>query len=105
MKRVDLVFRAREAGPSERGDLAERYHALHEEIKYYEGSLLAESQRLGDSYRRFTRKLRDVTDPLLMKAWEGQPMSPLDALRDPPDLGDCEDDEGAFLLDTRQNLG
>jgi hypothetical protein len=105
MSWIEMAYRAYHAPPADR-EFLEMYHALWENVRYYEGWLLFESRELGYSFARFKQAVQGVCDPFIEKVWlEGTTEAkPLDQLPVEATPETFENELNWFLRDTREHL-
>jgi hypothetical protein len=105
MSWIEMAYRAYHAAPNDKKFL-DSYHKLWEDVRYYQGWLLLESQELGYSFAQFRGAVERVCDKFIENVWsecttEPKPLEPLPVESSPETFRREQD---LFLQDARDHL-
>lgn len=103
----EMVYRVRRRAHDDQSEraLIERFHALQEQIDYYEGWTATESKAMGRSYCRLVRAIKSKTEAEIRAAWdESVSRRPGEPAREGEDHPDLSVERDAFLADVRNHV-
>jgi hypothetical protein len=100
----EMLYRVRRRQAGDEADLVKQFHALQDDLQYFQAWVGSESKFMARSYERLVTGTKRATEPLITQAWS-DPVRPLpgNATKNDkhPDLAALSD---AFLLDIRSQL-
>jgi len=106
MSWIEMAYRAYHAPPDDGGKFLEGYHALWEDVRYYQGRLLMESTELGYSFALFKEAVQVVCETAIQAAWLERTAAskPLVELPVEPSPETFRSEQDHFLQDAHDQL-
>lgn len=99
----EMVHRVRRRQPDSDGDLAQKFHDLHERIAFHEGWIGSESEAMRRAFRTLQTEVRNETRDDIRNAWE--PSAPVDVdVLEPQVVVIDRSVDDAFLKAVRRHL-
>ena len=100
----EMVYRVRRRGTGQERELIERFHALQDDLSYYQAWVGAESKAMSSSYERLIKAIKTKTEPLITAAWEADLRAAPGNARQTDQHPDLSEPLANFMRDVRGHL-